>query len=259
MHHRAEEPTVSTVLTRPTVGALSPVPAVPGPIAAGPSPTQLARTDLLAMASSMIPFGIALGVTVSSLRVGHGASVAGGVLMYAGAAQLSATTMLSHGAAFVAVVLSAVIVNSRLLLYGAALEPAFRGQPWWFRWLGIHFIIDGSFVAAMGRPALMADRAGFRRYWLHFGLLLLGIWTSSVAVGVLLGPVLPSLPHIGLIGLALFVSMLMPRLTSHPAVAAAAVAALVGPLTTLLVPSLGIIAGACAGVAAGTFTAGRQA
>jgi predicted branched-subunit amino acid permease len=252
---------VSTVLTRPTVGAPSSTPAAPVPFAAatGPSPTRLARTDLLAMASSMIPFGIALGVTVSSLRVGDGASVAGGVLMYAGAAQLSATTMLSHGAAFVAVVLSAVIVNSRLLLYGAALEPAFRGQPWWFRWLGIHFIIDGSFVAAMGRPALMADRAGFRRYWLHFGLLLLGIWTSSVAVGVLLGPALPSLPHIGLIGLALFVSMLMPRLTSRPAVAAAAVAALVGPLTILLVPSLGIIAGACAGVAAGTFTAGRWA
>ena len=66
-----------------------------------------------------------------------------------------------------------------------------------------------------------------------------------------------SLPHIGLIGLALFVSMLMPRLTSRPAVAAAATAALVGPLTTLLVPGLGIIAGACAGVVAGTVTAGR--
>lgn len=251
---------MSTVLTRPAVGAVPAVPAVPVPRAptTGPSPTQQARADLLAMSSSMIAFGVALGVTVSSLRFGDGASVAGAPLMYAGAAQLSATTMLSHGAAFVAVVVSAVIVNSRLLLYGAALEPAFHGQPWWFRWLGIHFIIDGSFVAAMGRPALMADRAGFRRYWLHFGLLLLGIWTSSVALGVLLGPVLPSLPHIGLIGLALFVSMLMPRLTSRPAVAAAATAALVGPLTTLLVPSLGIIAGSCAGVAAGTVTARRM-
>jgi predicted branched-subunit amino acid permease len=250
---------VSTVLTRPAVGTPRAAPAAPAPRAAstGPSPTQLARTDLLAMSSTMIPFGIALGVTVASLRIGDGASAAGAVLMYAGAAQLSATTMLSNGAAFVAVVLSGVIVNSRLLLYGAALEPAFRNQPWWFRWLGIHFIIDGSFVAAMGRPALMADRTGFRRYWLHFGVLLLSIWTASVTVGVLLAPVLPSLPHIGLIGLALFVSMLMPRLTGRPAMASAATAAVVGPLTTLLVPSLGIIAGACAGVAAGTVTARR--
>jgi predicted branched-subunit amino acid permease len=247
---------VSTVLTRPSVETRR-VTLAPHAATTAPGPTQLARTDLLAMSSTMIPFGIALGVTVSALRFGDGASVAGGVLMYAGAAQLSATTMLSNGAAFVAVVISAVIVNARLLLYGAALEPAFRGQPWWFRWLGIHFIIDGSFVSAMARPALMADRAGFRRYWMHFGVLLLGIWASSVALGVLLGPVLPSLPHIGLIGLALFVSMLMPRLTSRPAVTAAATAAVVGPLTTLLVPSLGIIAGACAGVAAGTLTAGR--
>ena len=249
---------MSTVLTRPRVVEPRRAAPVPRPAATGPSPTQQARADLLAMSSTMIPFGLALGVTVSALRVGDAASVAGGFLMYAGAAQLSATTMLSHGAAFVAVVVSAVIVNSRLLLYGAALEPAFRDQPWWFRWLGIHFIIDGSFVAAMSRPALMADRAGFRRYWLYFGLLLLGIWTSSVAVGVLLGPVLPSLPHIGLIGLALFVSMLMPRLTSRPAVAAAATAA---PRRTPdhvgRVPSLGIIAGACAGVVAGTVTAGR--
>jgi hypothetical protein len=105
---------VSTVLTRPAVGTPRAAPAAPAPRAAstGPSPTQLARTDLLAMSSTMIPFGIALGVTVASLRIGDGASAAGAVLMYAGAAQLSATTMLSNGAAFVAVVLSGVIVNS---------------------------------------------------------------------------------------------------------------------------------------------------
>ena len=39
-----------------------------------PSPTQQARADLLAMSPTMIPFGLALGVTVSALRVGDGAS-----------------------------------------------------------------------------------------------------------------------------------------------------------------------------------------
>jgi predicted branched-subunit amino acid permease len=156
-------------------------------------------------------------------------------------------------------VLSAIIVNSRLLLYGAALEPAFRGQPLWFRLVGPHFVVDGTYVAATGRPELLADRDAFRRYWLHFGLLLLAVWTGSVTLGVLLGPVLPTLPHIGMIGLALFVSMLVPRLTTRPAVAAAAAAGVVAPVTALLVPSLGIVAGAVAGVVAGMRASRRPA
>ena len=79
---------MSTLLTRPNVEIRRAVPGLRVATTA-PSATQLARTDLLAMSSTMIPFGIALGVTVSSLRFGDGASVAGAIRMYPGAAQPS--------------------------------------------------------------------------------------------------------------------------------------------------------------------------
>ena len=42
-----------------------------------------------------------------------------------------------------------------------------------------------------------------------------------IALGIGLGPVLPDLPHLGLVGTALFVGLLVPRLTSRPAIVAA--------------------------------------
>ena len=63
----------------------------------------------------------------------------------------------------------------------------------------------------------------FRRYWGWIGGLVLIIWTGSIALGIGLGPVLPELPHLGLVATALFVGLLVPRLTSRPAIVAALV------------------------------------
>ncbi len=218
-----------------------------------------ARSDLLAMLPSMLPFGLALGVTITSVRsLGDAAGAVSGGLVYAGTAQLSAITMLERGVGVLAVVLSAAVVNSRLLLYGAALEPGFRHQPLWFRLVGVHLVVDATYVAAVGRPELLARPAAFRSYWNRLGFWMLGLWSASVALGVLVGPLLPSLPHLGLLGLSLFVALLVPRLSTSPALASAAAAAVVAPLVGLVVPSLAIAAGAVAGVVAGLVTAGRS-
>jgi predicted branched-subunit amino acid permease len=218
-----------------------------------------ARSDLLAMLPSMLPFGLARGVTITSVRsLGDAAGAISGGLVYAGTAQLSAITMLERGVGVLAVVLSAAVVNSRLLLYGAALEPGFRHQPLWFRLVGVHLVVDATYVAAVGRPELLARPDAFRSYWTRLGFWMLGLWSSSVALGVLLGPLLPSLPHLGLLGLSLFIALLLLRLRTSPALASAAAAAAVAPAVGLLVPSLAIGAGAVAGVVAGMLAAARS-
>jgi predicted branched-subunit amino acid permease len=160
-------------------------------------------------------------------------------------------TMLSSGAGLVAVIAAGILVNSRLLLYGAALEPQFKQQGLWFRLLAAHFIIDATYIGAISRPELENPTA-FRRYWLRMGFGLLVMWTAAVWLGVLLGPALPHLPHLGLVGYALFAAMVVPRLTNRPAVVAAAAAGATALSTWPLVPSLAVPLGAVAGVAAGT-------
>ena len=60
----------------------------------------------------------------------------------AGFAQLAA------GSAPIAVIATMVIVNARLMLYGAAIADRFRGQPRWFRIVGPMLLIDQTFAAA---------------------------------------------------------------------------------------------------------------
>ena len=211
-------------------------------------PRSLALTDARSVLPGMVPFGAMLGVTVVTTRADPFAELVGGAAIYGGSAQLTAVTLLGRGLGIVAVVLAAVVVNARLLLYSAAMGRRFRDQPALFRWLAPHFIIDQTFLMASARPGLAG--ADFRSYWRWLGGSVLVVWTSSIGIGILAGPAVPALPHLPLVGAALFVGLLMPRLADKPAVLAAVVGGVAATLTSLVVPAAGMIVGAVAGVAA---------
>ena len=213
-----------------------------------PSLLREAARDIAAVSPGVVPFGLMLGVTVVSIHGGTAAAVIGAALVFGGSAQLTTVTVLHLGAGLVTAVLSGLVVNARVMLYGAALEPWFRDQPRWFRLLAPHFIQDQTYLSSIGRTDVRG--AAFRRYWTWLGLLLLVVWTGSVALGLLLGPVLPPLPHLALVGTALFVAMLMPKLVDRTTIVAAVSAAAVALGVAALLPTLGILGGTAAGVVA---------
>ena len=216
---------------------------------ASPSPLEAARADVAANAAAIVPFGLVVGVATAAAGLPLATGLLGAAAVYGGSAQLTATTALAAGGTVGAAVVAGLVVSGRLLLYSAALTPFFREQPPWFRWLAVQFVVDQTYLAAMGRTG--ASPVWFRRYWLAMGGLLLAVWALAVGVGVLVGPLLPPLPHLGLVGSALFLCLLVPRLGSRPALAAAGAGATVALLATWLVPGQGVLLGAVAGVAAG--------
>jgi predicted branched-subunit amino acid permease len=204
----------------------------------------------------VVAFGLMLGVTVSSFHAGAGSAVIGASLVFGGSAQLTTVTVLHLGAGLVAAVLSGLVVNARIMLYGAALEPWFRGQPLWFRLLAPHFIQDQTYLSAIARTTVRG--ADFRRYWTWLGLLLLLAWTGSVVAGLALGPVLPPLPHLALVGTALFVAMLVPKLADRTAAVAATAAGITALLVIQVRPERGILGGTAVGVVAALLAEGRK-
>ena len=209
---------------------------------------RAALRDVLTVSPGIVPFGVMLGVTAVTTGAGALAAVTGALLVFGGSAQLTTMSVLHLGAGLVAAVLSGAVVNARILLYGAALEPRFRGQPTWFRLLGPLLIQDQTYLSTTARDGFGAD--DFRYYWGWLGCTLLAVWTGSVGLGVLVGPFLPALPHLGLVGTALFVAMLVPRLVGRQALVAAGVSAAVALLVAHVVPELGILGGTAAGVVA---------
>jgi predicted branched-subunit amino acid permease len=71
-------------------------------------------------------------------------------------------------------------------------------------------------------------------------------------------PVLPPLPHLALVGTALFISMLVPRLVDATSLAGAAAAALTAVAVAQLLPELGILVGAATGVLTAALVGARR-
>lgn len=211
-------------------------------------PRRWALSDARTVLPGMVPFGVMLGVTVVTTGAGRLAELVGGAAIYGGSAQLTAITLLDRGLGGLAVLLTAAVVNARLLLYGAAMGTRFRAQPRWFRCWAPHFIIDQTYLMASDRPEIAG--LAFRRYWRWLGGSVLVVWTTSIGVGMALGPTIPTLPHLTLVGAAMFLGLLMPRLTERPAVVAALVGGLVAAGTSLVLPAAAIVTGAVAGVVA---------
>ena len=222
-----------------------------------PTPRAAALRDTSALALGLVPFGLALGVAAAATGFGSFATLLGGPVVYAGSAQLAAMTLLHQGTAIALAVLSAAAVNARFLLYGAALATRFADQPAWMRWIGPQLVVDQTFLAAGARPALAGRE--FRSYWLWLGGGVGVVWTASLAAGLLVGPALPELPHLRFVGAALFLGLLVPRLSSRPAALAAGSGAAVAAVASLAVGSgVAMLLGAAFGMAAGR-TATRPA
>jgi predicted branched-subunit amino acid permease len=206
--------------------------------------------DTLPVALSIAPFGLVIGATATDLGLPPVADMAAAATVFAGAAHFAPLTMFAAGAGVLAALGTAVMINARLLLYSAALEPRFRDQPRWFRWLGPALLIDQTYLMVLARDDL-TDPARFRRYWLAAGGLLLTSWISMVGLGGVLGPLLPAGSPLDAAAVVVLAGMLGPRLAAVRPALVALTALLVAVAGAPLPGGVGLLGGIVAGIAAG--------
>jgi predicted branched-subunit amino acid permease len=201
-----------------------------------------------------IPFAFVLAVAIIDSGVNEATGLSSSLFVYAGAAQLTLVTLLGAGAAWAAVT-AAFVVNTRHALYSLALAPAFQRQPAWFRWVGSALLIDQMFVLA--EPRKDDDPEEFRRYYLSAALFMLAAWNLCTAVGLLVGPSVPTDWALGFAVPVMFTGMLVPGLVgaAPPKVVAALVAGGATALAADLPNRGGLLVGAAAGIVAGLMAA----
>ena len=201
--------------------------------------------DTVPVAASIAPLALVIGATAARSGVPVPADMAGAAFIFAGAAHLAVLTTLGAGA--LTALSAAALINVRLLLYSASIEPRFRRQPRWFRWLGPALLIDQTYLMVTARDDL-AEPARFRRYWSCAGGLLMGCWVATVALGSVLGPLLPAGVPLDAAAVAVLVGMLAPRVKAWRTAAVAVTALLAA---AVLPGGLGLLVGIVAGAAVG--------
>jgi 4-azaleucine resistance transporter AzlC len=169
--------------------------------------TRRGILDAIPLFIPAIPFAFVLGLAILDAGVSPALGWSSSSIIYAGAAQLTLITLLGGGAVWIAAVTAALVINARHALYSVALAPAFQQQPRWFRWVGSFLLIDQLFVLADARKHEPA--ADFRRYYLSVGLFFFVLWNVFVAIGLVVGPIVPASWGLAFAIPVMFVGMLV--------------------------------------------------
>jgi 4-azaleucine resistance transporter AzlC len=205
--------------------------------------------DALPLFVPAIPFGLVIGLAITNTGMNPFVGWSGSWLIFGGAAQLTLITLLGGGVAVAAAVGTALVVNARHLMYSAALAPTFQRQPRWFRWFGPYLLVDQLFALATVR--LDDEPDSFRTYYLAAGALFWILWSVVVAVGLLLGPVVPEEWNLEFAIPILFIGLLVLGIEHWPELVAALVGAGVTYLAARLPSRTGLLVGAFVGMIAG--------
>jgi 4-azaleucine resistance transporter AzlC len=212
--------------------------------------------DGLTVIAAYIPFGLALGAALASTAVHPVLAWSSSFLIFAGAAQLVAVQLLAGGSATAIVVLTALVVNSRHLLYSASLAP--HTQRWSRRSRGFsaYFLADPVYALAIARFGTREHEDGRTRlrYFLAMALTCWVGWIILTGAGGLLAGALPAALPLELAAPLTFLLLLVPTLKDLAGYAAAAVAGLVAVPAANLPLGLGLVLAAVVGVVAGATT-----
>jgi predicted branched-subunit amino acid permease len=214
-----------------------------------PSPARRAVLDSVSVFLPAVPFGFVVGLAATESAMPTAIAYLTSLIMFAGAAQLVLIT-LAGTATLWAAASAALVINARHLMYSAALSPAFRHQPRWFRWVGPFVLIDQVFALTSLRS--LDDPDEFRRYYLTVGACFFVGWQLCVALGLVVGPVIPVSWQLGFAPAVMFCGMVAVSLRDRPSVVAAVVGAGVSAATLGLENRLGLLVGGLAGVVAAT-------
>ena len=199
-----------------------------------------------------IPFGFVAGAAAVQAGFTDVQAVAMSALVFGGASQLAAIDLLNANAPLAVVVLTAVVVNLRYVMYSAAIAPHFRSLAERWRLALSQFIVDTTFAIAVTEYE-QRERTDRRAYFLGVVAAIYGGWMAGSVAGVLLGDRVPEGLQLDFAIPLLFLALLVPSVSDEPTGVAAAVGGFAAVVGVGLPMNLGIVAAALAGVLAGSF------
>jgi 4-azaleucine resistance transporter AzlC len=198
-----------------------------------------------------VPFGLITGAAATAAGLDPWLAIGMSIIIFAGAAQLAAIALLAQHAPALVVVLTVAVINLRMLMYSAAVAPYFRHATTGEKWLCSYLLTDHAFafLTANRKPDEPVER--IVAYYLGAGATMWVIWQVSVAIGVFAGTLVPARWSLDFAIPLVFLSLVIPALTTKSHWVAACAAGITAAYAVSLPMRLGLVAAAIVGVVAG--------
>lgn len=230
--------------------------------AAIPAPPPSRRAEIAAGLKATVPFLIGaapFGTIFGALATTQGLHpfeiAAMSLFVFSGSAQIVAISLLALGAGAWTIWLATLILNLRHTLYAATLVPYVRHLSVGWRVILSAGLTDETFAAMEDRYRRLGRRRHSHWAYLASVVAMYVNWQCWTVVGIVAGSQFGGLKDLGLgfAGLATFIGMVMQKLNTPGARAAAAIAGVLASALAFLPHNLGLTVGSLAAICGAVF------
>jgi 4-azaleucine resistance transporter AzlC len=214
---------------------------------------------ILPIAIGIMPFGLAVGVVAIESGLPPDVAFSMSFIIFAGASQLVASQLYGAATPALLIILTASVVNLRMLMYSAALAPHFSRLSLRWKALLAYLLTDQAFALSIARFDEHPDEPHKHWYYLGSAVSMFVPWQIASAVGVFIGARVPPQWSLDFAAPLSFIAIWIPGLKDRPLVVAAIVGGLGAVLLSFLPYRLGVLFGALAGITAGYVVEARRA
>jgi 4-azaleucine resistance transporter AzlC len=137
----------------------------------------------LVIGVAFIVFGLSFGVLAISAGASIAQTCAMSLLVFTGASQMSAVSVIASGGSVVSAFGGAVLLAGRNAVYGLAMAPVLRGGSLGSRLLGAQWVIDETTALVSAETDPATRRTAF---WVS-GAILYTSWNIGTLMGALIG------------------------------------------------------------------------
>ncbi|KSU84146.1 AzlC family ABC transporter permease [Fictibacillus enclensis] len=192
----------------------------------------------LSIAIGYLPIAFTYGLLAKSSGLSLLETVGMSIIVFAGASQYIALSMIAAGTGAFEIIITAFIMNIRHLLMSASLNEKMEEDTKWRKAVYGFLITDETFSVAATRT----ERKLASSFMLGLGLTAYGSWVINSGIGYLIGAGLPETIQAGMaVALyAMFIGLLVPSAKkSSKVILLAGTAALLNSLFSLYEPLSG--------------------
>lgn len=185
----------------------------------------------------LFPFAAVFGIFARDAGLSAFEAFAYSSLVMAGAAQFASLQQYVDHAPVIAAIMTASIINLRMVMYSASISPYFQGTPIWMRAFTAYSLVDQTYVMDLQKFESTKDLSPSDHFYYHFGLAVTLVlsWPIFTMVGYFSGRLFPEDWDIQFAVPISFIALIVPAIKTRPH-AVAAVISVVGALTLSFLP-----------------------
>src|SRR6056297_2548327 len=213
--------------------------------------------DVTPLLLGIIPFGFIAGIATVNAGLGLPEAVGLSAIVFAGAAQLAALDLIGRDAPLAIVVVTAVIINLRMLMYSASIAPHFQRLASRTKAAVAYLLTDQAYALAIARFR-SEDSTHSVAYYFGVAATLWVVWQLTTVAGVVLGTSVPESLGLEFAVPLVFLALLIPAMEDGPTTVAGLLGGTVAVATAGLPLNLGLLVGATAGILAGLLAEERM-